>query len=71
MQTARIKTDFSDTELQRYVKAVQQVITIEEENHYKMMEAIAESNLTVDRFKELQMEGQLKGNSATNIFNLK
>lgn len=62
-----IKEDFKDKELESFVKANQKVNSIQAESETKMMKAIEEENLSVDRFNEIlaaQQDPQ-KGNDAT------
>lgn len=48
-----MKEDFKDKELESFVKANQKVNAIQAEGETKMMQAIDESDLTVDRFNEI------------------
>lgn len=53
VQQQEVKEDFKDKELESFVKANQKVNAIQAEGETKMMQAIDESDLTVDRFNEI------------------
>ncbi len=61
---AAAPADYSDAELRQFAGAVQKVLNIQEESQYKMMASIEESDLTVDRFNEMLMQGQQEGMEA-------
>ena len=56
--------DYSDAELRQFAGAVQKVLNIQEESQGKMMASIEDSDLTVDRFNEMLMQGQQQGMEA-------
>jgi hypothetical protein len=58
---AAVPADYSDAELRQFAGAVQKVLNIQEASQGKMMASIEESDLTVDRFNEMLMQGQQQG----------
>jgi hypothetical protein len=48
-----IREDFSDDELKSFVKANEKVMAIQMESEQKMIEAIEDEGLTVERFNEI------------------
>ncbi len=52
---------YTDEELKQFVKAVSEVLVIQEESQTQMSNAIVENDLTVDRFNEMLMQGQAQG----------
>lgn len=52
---------YTDEEVKNFAQSVVQVMTIQEEGQMKMMQSIEENGLSVDRFNEMLMEGQQKG----------
>jgi len=61
---AAAPADYSDAELRQFAGAVQKVLNIQEVSQGKMMASIEESDLTVDRFNEMLMQGQQQGMEA-------
>ncbi len=55
---------YSDEQVENFANTVLDVMTIQEERQMQMMQSIEESGLSVDRFNEMLMEGQQKGQSA-------
>jgi uncharacterized iron-regulated protein len=56
-----LPSNYTDQELEQFVKAVSEVMVIQEESQTEMMNAIEENNITVERFNEMLMEGQAQG----------
>lgn len=62
--SVQMREDFSDDELQSFVNANEKVIVIQMEGEQKMIKAIEDEGLTVDRFHEI-LEHQRDPNRAT------
>ena len=54
--STNIREDFSDDELQSFVKANEKVMTIQTEAEQKMIKAIEDEGLTLDRFNAILEE---------------
>ncbi|MFW5757476.1 MAG: DUF4168 domain-containing protein [Bacteroidota bacterium] len=54
-------SSYSDEQVENFAGAVMEVMTIQEERQTEMMQSIEENGLSVDRFNEMLMEGQQKG----------
>lgn len=52
---------YSDEVLEKFVDAASEVMTIQQEGQMAMVQAIEESDISVDRFNEMVTEGQQKG----------
>ncbi len=67
MQNQAPQTEsISDGELKQFDSAAVKVMYIQEESQEKMMLAIEENDLSLDRFNELLMEGQQGGQESIN-----
>jgi hypothetical protein len=63
-QTPQVRDDFSDDELKSFVKASKKITSIQMETEQKMIKAIENEGLTVDRFHQI-LEQQRNATSAT------
>lgn len=61
--SVEIRDDFSDDELKSFVKASKKITSIQMETEQKMMQAIENEGLTVDRFHEILQEQRNPTNS--------
>ncbi|MFP4288564.1 MAG: DUF4168 domain-containing protein [Bacteroidota bacterium] len=61
MPPAPDPSTYSDEQVENFANAVMEVMTIQEEGQMKMMQSIEDNGLSVDRFNEMLMEGQQKG----------
>jgi hypothetical protein len=57
---------FSDEDLKQFAHAAYKIINIQEESHNKMIRAIEETDLSLERFNEMLIEGQEGGEHAIN-----
>jgi hypothetical protein len=72
--SVQMREDFSDDELKSFVKANEKVMTIQMEGEQKMIEAIEDEGLTVNRFHEIleqQRDPQRGSETATSAEELK
>ncbi len=58
---AAAPANYTDAELQQFVSAVSKVMIIQEEGQMRMINTIEETDLSVDRFNEMLMQGQQQG----------
>lgn len=68
-----LRADFSDDELKSFVKANEKVMAIQMEGEQKMIKAIEDEGLTLDRFNQILEEQRdpQRGESATSPDELK
>lgn len=57
-QQQEVKTDFDDAELKKFANAAGKVVVIQQETEQKMIQAIEEENLDLNKFNEIMTAQQ-------------
>lgn len=63
-QQTEPRTNYTTEQLETFVKAVLQVMTIQEQGQMRMISVVENNDLSVDRFNEMLMQAQHQGEEA-------